>query len=106
MVLTSAGVKVAMLEAGPSLDIERDYKQHVWPYDLPDRGMDLAGVGGSLMANGFFKIEGEPYTDGNGGKFRWFRSRIVGGRTNHWGRGVARFLPYSPVAPSALQRAP
>ena len=26
-------------------------------------------------------------------EFRWFRSRIVGGRTNHWGRIALRFAP-------------
>jgi choline dehydrogenase-like flavoprotein len=90
-VLTQGGLKVALLEAGGPLDIEKDYKQHLWPYEVPDRGMDIQGIGGGLMANGFYKIEGEPFIKASGTTFGWFRSRIVGGRTNHWGRGVARF---------------
>lgn len=92
-VLTEGGLSVVLLEAGPPLDIEKDYKQHLWPYEVPDRGMSINGSGGGMMANGFFKIEGEPHTKVKGTTFNWFRSRIVGGRTNHWGRGVARFSP-------------
>jgi choline dehydrogenase-like flavoprotein len=29
-----------------------------------------------------------------GSKFRWWRSRMLGGRTNHWGRHVPRWGPY------------
>jgi len=88
-----------MLEAGPALNPEQDYKEHLWPYDLPHRGV---GVGGKyrhelndefLAPNGFWEIDGEPYTSAPGSKFRWFRSRIVGGRTNHWGRIALRFAP-------------
>ena len=98
-VLTEGGLTVALLEAGPPVVPARDYKEHVWPYDVPHRG---AGVGGRLrqglpdefMApNGAWEIEGEPYVSAPGSKFRWFRSRIVGGRTNHWGRIALRMAP-------------
>jgi choline dehydrogenase-like flavoprotein len=98
-VLTEGGLNVVMLEAGPALDPEKDYKEHVWPYELAHRGV---GVGGKfrhelndefLAPNGFWEIEGEPYTSAPGSSFRWFRSRIVGGRTNHWGRIALRFAP-------------
>ena len=97
-VLTEGGLNVVMLEAGPPLHPETDYKEHVWPYQLPHRG---AGVGGKAMAdfseflapNGSWDIEGEPYTNAPSSRFRWFRSRIVGGRTNHWGRIALRFAP-------------
>ncbi|HET8823807.1 MAG TPA: GMC family oxidoreductase [Terriglobales bacterium] len=97
-VLTEGGLNVVMLEAGPALHPETDFKEHVWPYQLPHRG---AGVGGKAMAdfseflapNGSWDIEGEPYTNAPGSRFRWFRSRIVGGRTNHWGRIALRFAP-------------
>ena len=98
-VLTEGGLNVVMLEAGPRLDPDKDFKEHVWPYQLPHRG---AGIGGRLrlainpefMApNGFWEIEGEPYTTAPGSSFRWFRSRIEGGRTNHWGRIALRFGP-------------
>ena len=46
-----------------------------------------------MAPNGAWEIEGEPYTSAPGSQFRWFRSRIVGGRTNHWGRIALRFAP-------------
>jgi len=101
-VLTEGGLNVVLLEAGPPLNPDVDYKEHVWPYELPHRG---AGVGGHalwpgnglesefLAPTGAWTIEGEPYTVAADSKFRWFRSRIVGGRTNHWGRIALRFAP-------------
>lgn len=97
-VLTEGGLSVAMLEAGPQVYPEKDYKMFMWPYELPHRG---AGVGGRarenfgefLAPNGAWEIEGEPYTSAPGSDFHWFRSRIVGGRTNHWGRIALRFAP-------------
>jgi choline dehydrogenase-like flavoprotein len=97
-ILTEGGLNVVMLEAGGPLNPEKDFKEHVWPYQLPHRG---AGVGGKasenfsefLAPNGSWEIEGEPYTTAPGSRFRWFRSRIVGGRTNHWGRIALRFAP-------------
>jgi choline dehydrogenase-like flavoprotein len=88
-----------MLEAGPPVDPDKDYKEHVWPYELPHRGV---GVGAQLRGalndefmapNGAWSIEGEPYVSAPGSTFRWFRSRVVGGRTNHWGRIALRFAP-------------
>jgi choline dehydrogenase-like flavoprotein len=101
-ILTEGGLNVALLEAGPPLNPMDDFKEHVWPYELPHRG---AGVGGNALKpgngledefiapTGAWTIEGEPYTSAPGSKFRWFRSRIVGGRTNHWGRIALRFAP-------------
>ena len=97
-ILTEGGLNVVMLEAGPQIYPEKDYKMLMWPYELPHRG---AGVGGRasenfsefLAPNGAWQIEGEPYTSAPGANFQWFRSRIVGGRTNHWGRIALRFAP-------------
>ncbi len=36
----------------------------------------------------------KPYTMREGTDFRWYRSRMLGGRTNHWGRHVPRWGPY------------
>ena len=74
-VLTEGGLNVVMLEAGPALHPETDYKEHVWPYQLPHRG---AGVGGKALAdfseflapNGSWDIEGEPYTNAPGSRLR------------------------------------
>jgi choline dehydrogenase-like flavoprotein len=91
-VLTEGGLNVVMLEAGPLLNPRKDYKEHVWPYALAHRGGDIGGkarqeLNGEFLApNGFWEIEGEPYTTAPGSSFRWFRSRIEGGRTNHYGR--------------------
>ena len=51
------------------------------------------GCGEFMAPNGFWEIDGEPYTTAPGSTFRWFRSRIEGGRTNHWGRIALRFAP-------------
>jgi len=97
-VLTEGGLNVVMLEAGPRLDPDRDFKEHVWPYQLAHRGVGVGGkqrgIGNEFMApNGFWEVPGEPYTTAPGSSFRWFRSRIEGGRTNHWGRIALRFGP-------------
>ncbi len=98
-VLTEGGLDVVMLEAGPRLDPGKDFKEHVWPYELAHRGADVGGRGRLQMINefmapnGYWEIEGEPYTTAPGTHFRWFRSRIEGGRTNHWGRIALRFGP-------------
>jgi choline dehydrogenase-like flavoprotein len=98
-VLTEGGLTVVMLEAGPLLNPAKDYKEHVWPYALPHRGADIGGrarheLNGEFLApNGFWEIEGEPYTTAPGSTFRWFRSRIEGGRTNHYGRISLRVSP-------------
>ena len=97
-VLTEGGLNVVMLEAGPRLDPDKDFKEHVWPFQLPHRGVGVGGrqqgIGNEFMApNGSWEIEGEPYTTAPGSSFRWFRSRIEGGRTNHWGRIALRFGP-------------
>jgi choline dehydrogenase-like flavoprotein len=98
-VLTEGGLNVVMLEAGPLLNPRTDYKEHVWPYQLPHRGADIGGrarheLNGEFLApNGFWQIDGEPYTTAPGSTFRWFRSRIEGGRTNHYGRISLRISP-------------
>src|SRR5258707_9680557 len=98
-VLTEGGLNVVMLEAGPRLRPEKDFKEHMWPYELAHRGADIGGrarfeLNNEFMApNGFWNIEGEPYTTAPGSTFRWFRSRIEGGRTNHYGRISLRISP-------------
>ncbi len=98
-ILTEGGLHVVMLEAGPPLNPAEDYKEHLWPFDLPHRGADVGGRARHelndefLAPNGFWEITGEPYTSAPGSRFWWFRSRIVGGRTNHWGRIALRYAP-------------
>ncbi len=94
--LTKAGAKVCLLEAGGYYD-PADPKyitQLKWPYESPRRGASsLRPFGDFDAAWGGWEIEGEPYTRKNGTKFDWFRSRMLGGRTNHWGRISLRFGP-------------
>jgi choline dehydrogenase-like flavoprotein len=97
-ILTEGGLTVALLEAGPPVNPSTDYKMFLWPYDVPHRGVGVGGkaaenFGEFLAPNGAWKIDGEPYTSAPGANFHWFRSRIVGGRTNHWGRIALRFAP-------------
>ncbi len=97
-VLTEGGLTVVMLEAGPQVYPDKDFKMFMWPYELPHRGVGVAGRAVAdfsefLAPNGSWKISGEPYTSAPGSNFQWFRSRIVGGRTNHWGRIALRFAP-------------
>jgi choline dehydrogenase-like flavoprotein len=97
-ILTEGGLNVVLLEAGPQVNPDKDYKMLMWPYELPHRGVGVGGkqaqdFGEFLAPNGSWDIEGEPYTSAPGANFRWFRSRIVGGRTNHWGRIALRFAP-------------
>jgi choline dehydrogenase-like flavoprotein len=94
-VLADAGAKVVMLEAGPMWDNTTDSAMFKWPYESPHRGAATPERQfGELGANlGGWSLEGEPYTQAPGTRFDWFRSRMLGGRTNHWGRISLRFGP-------------
>jgi choline dehydrogenase-like flavoprotein len=94
-ILTEAGADVVMLEAGPHWDNATDSAMFTWPYETSWRGAVTperqfgefdAGLGG-------WSLPGEPYTRASGTQFDWFRVRMLGGRTNHWGRISLRFGP-------------
>ncbi len=100
MVLAQGGLNCALLEGGPPINPDVDYKEHVWPYELTYRGW---GPGYKLSKPyidefnahlGAWELKGEPYTVAPGQKFMWFRSRVLGGRTNIWSRVALRFAPY------------
>ncbi|MFT6855637.1 MAG: choline dehydrogenase-like flavoprotein [Cyclobacteriaceae bacterium] len=94
--LASAGLKIALVEAGPYFDpANPDQRTQLrWPWESPRRGASSVRPFGDFdSAYGGWEIEGEPYTQKNGTKFDWFRSRMLGGRTNHWGRISLRFGP-------------
>jgi choline dehydrogenase-like flavoprotein len=94
--LTQAGARVVLLEAGPLWFATEDSAMLEWAYQSPRRGASTKErqFGEFDAALGGFSIEGEPYTRAPGTKFDWFRSRMLGGRTNHWGRISLRFGPY------------
>ncbi|HZX74444.1 MAG TPA: GMC family oxidoreductase, partial [Cyclobacteriaceae bacterium] len=91
--LANAGIKVVILEAGPLYDPAKNVTQLKWPWESPRRGASspLRNFGDLDAAYGGWELEGEPYTHLDGTKFDWFRSRMLGGRTNHWGRISLRF---------------
>ncbi|MCZ6520690.1 MAG: GMC family oxidoreductase [Bacteroidetes bacterium] len=95
-VLSEAGLKIALLEAGPFFD-PRDPETRTqlrWPWESPRRGASSTRAFGDFhMSYGDWDIEGEPYTTKGDTQFRWWRSRMLGGRTNHWGRISLRFGP-------------
>ncbi|HEU4829220.1 MAG TPA: GMC family oxidoreductase [Gemmatimonadales bacterium] len=93
--LTQAGADVVMLEAGGPWDNTKDSVMLQWPYESPIRGNSTKErpFGEFDACIGGWDIEGEPYTRADGSKFDWWRARMVGGRTNHWGRISLRFGP-------------
>ena len=64
MVLTQAGARVALLEAGSLWDAAKDARMFAWPYDSPRRGAPTTDrpYGEFDAAIGGWQIEGEPYT--------------------------------------------
>ena len=93
--LTQAGANVVLLEAGPLWFSTENSAMLQWAYGSPRRGASTKErqFGEFDAALGGFEIEGEPYARAPGTKFDWFRSRMLGGRTNHWGRISLRFGP-------------
>ncbi len=94
-VLTQAGLKVVCLEAGPWYDPAKNVTQLKWPWESPRRGAETTfrPFGDFDASYGGWTLEGEPYTQAKGTSFEWWRSRMLGGRTNHWGRISLRFGP-------------
>lgn len=95
-VLSEAGLEVAVLEAGPHFDPANPEQrtQLRWPWESPRRGAGSTRAFGDFdAAYGGWEIEGEPYMRAPGTQFEWFRARMLGGRTNHWGRISLRFGP-------------
>lgn len=94
-VLTEAGANVVMLEAGPMWSAGKDGDMFTWNYESPRRGAATPDrqFGEFDAALGGWTIEGEPYTVADGTAWDWFRSRMYGGKTHHWGRISLRFGP-------------
>src|SRR2546426_8934683 len=118
-VLTSQGMKVLMLEAGKKIPIEQELRSMEWPYDHPRRGEAppgyhairyneytvrqppyakgsafkhvfsyVGGWGGSdYVKNILVDEKDHPYTGTN---YAWVRARLLGGKTNIWGRLALR----------------
>ncbi|HSL23492.1 MAG TPA: GMC family oxidoreductase [Vicinamibacterales bacterium] len=95
-VLTEAGADVALLEAGGAWDSATDSKMFSWAFESPRRAApsDERPFGEYDGCIGGWTLQGEPYTMAPGTRFDWFRARMLGGRTNHWGRISLRFGPF------------
>ncbi|MEX2961338.1 GMC family oxidoreductase [Microbulbifer sp. TYP-18] len=92
--LTKAGHRVLMLEAGRNYDPKTETPMFRRNGDAP-----LMGAGNADKNFGFYDatvdggwtVPNEPYTRAKGSDFYWWRARMLGGRTNHWGRFSLRF---------------
>jgi choline dehydrogenase-like flavoprotein len=93
--LAKEGARVVMLEAGRRWFASHDSDMMVPSYATPHRGASIHGrpFGEFDACDGGWEIDGEPYTRAPGTQFSWWRARMLGGRTNHWGRISLRFGP-------------
>ncbi|MGH7444928.1 MAG: FAD-binding protein, partial [Longimicrobiales bacterium] len=93
--LTRAGARVAVIEAGPKWYSSEDSVMLKWAYESPRRGASTPDrpFGEFDGCIGGWQVEGEPYTTAPDTRFDWWRARMLGGRTNHWGRISLRFGP-------------
>ena len=95
-ILSENGLRVAVVEAGPFFDPKdpSTMTQMKNPWESPRRGASTNRAFGDFdMSWGDWKVDGEPYTTVEGTDFKWWRARMLGGRTNHWGRISLRFGP-------------
>jgi choline dehydrogenase-like flavoprotein len=98
--LTLAGLKCVMLEAGRAYDPVTETAMFQRPDQVPllntptsDKQMGFTDA----TIDGGWQIPDEPYTQASDKpeeQFNWWRPRMLGGRTNHWGRMSLRNGPY------------
>ena len=114
-VLTAAGARVLMLEAGRNYDPISETPMFNPPLQAPLRGAgtpDKPFGFYDATVNGGWTVPKEPYMVKNsqrgqgwyeanntdiwstGQNFMWWRPRMLGGRTNHWARFSFRMGPY------------
>jgi choline dehydrogenase-like flavoprotein len=98
--LTMDGAKVLMLEAGRNYVPESQTPMFHTPDQAPLRGTSTPdkefGFYDSTIDGGW-QMPDEPYSsasDDPDQRFWWWRARMLGGRTNHWGRISLRNGPY------------
>lgn len=98
--LTMEGLKVLILEAGRAFDVQSEVAMLQFPSQAPLRGEktpDKQYGFHDCSINSGWDIPGEPYSNASKepvDQFRWWRQRMMGGRTNHWGRITLRNGPY------------
>lgn len=102
--LTEKGLRTLVLEAGRPIVPEKDYVEHVPPWDMPFRGMrdrkkllreqpiqSFCYACEESNSQFFVKDTEHPYTTDPAKPFRWIRGRQVGGRSILWGRQSYRW---------------
>lgn len=102
--LTEKGMDTLVLEAGGPVDPDKDYVEHVAPWEVKFRGMgDIRKEQSNQpvqrecyacdeWASKFFVNDKEnPYTTEANKPFLWIRGRQVGGRSIMWGRQSYRW---------------
>lgn len=98
--LTMEGAKVLMLEAGRNYVPEVETPMFHTHDQAPLRGASTSDKEFGFYdatVDGGWQVPGEPYTNASEEqerRFWWWRARMLGGRTNHWGRISLRNGPY------------
>jgi choline dehydrogenase-like flavoprotein len=98
--LAMEGARVLMIEAGRRYTPETETPMLQTPDQAPLRETVTPdkpfGFYDATVDGGWY-VPGEPYvttTKERAGRFDWWRPRMLGGRTNHWGRISLRNGPY------------
>ncbi|MFD1622689.1 GMC family oxidoreductase [Thalassotalea marina] len=92
--LAKAGHKVLMLEAGRDYDPKTESSMFKSNSEAPLMGTSTSDKNFGFYdatVDGGWQVPNEPYTTGKDSTFYWWRARMLGGRTNHWGRYSLRF---------------
>lgn len=102
--LCERGLRTLVLEAGRDVIPERDYREHVPPWELKFRGLNdrrhvdarqqvqRRSVSFDEVSHVFWTDDVDnPYTTPAGQPFDWLRARQVGGKSTIWGRQVYRW---------------
>lgn len=106
--LTKSGLKVLMLEAGRNYDPVKETPMFNVNAEAPLRGSSTPDKPFGFYdatVDGGWEVPNEPYTVAEGSEpFIWWRPRMLGGRTNHWGRIALRFgeLDFKPYSRDGL----
>src|SRR5262245_59531363 len=102
--LCEKGLRVIVLEAGRNLDPEKDFTEHLWPYEARKRTPLIAPERQRVQSKCYacnsygrqFFVDDidNPYTTADKKPFDWIRGRHVGGRSITWGRQSYRLSDY------------
>lgn len=98
--LTLAGLKCVMLEAGRNYDPVTESAMFMTARQAPLGAAQTPDKNFGFFdatVDGGWQVPGEPYTQASTKEeqqFWWWRARMLGGRTNHWGRISLRNGPY------------